>query len=93
MVVYHPSDDSIVYVPDLGCDCVRVINISEDGILYLKKQVKIEHAGAGPRHMEIHPSGEFTYVLNELGNHLSVFQSNSDNLLQSEIQNVPTLPE
>ena len=80
MVVFHPSNDSSVYVPDLGCDCVRLINISDDGLVKKDKQVKIEHAGAGPRHMEIHPSGEYTYVLNELGNHLSVFQSNSDNL-------------
>ena len=62
-----------MYIPDLGCDYVRTAYLNDDNKIVTPAIVKIEHPGAGPRHMEIHPSGKFTYVLNELGEHLSVF--------------------
>lgn len=48
---------------DLGTDELWIY----DQLFNLKQKVKME-AGAGPRHLSVHPNGKWIYVVNELNN-------------------------
>jgi 6-phosphogluconolactonase len=50
-------------------------------------------AGAGPRHLAVHPSGKFVYVINELGNTISVFGYDAQAGKLSPLQELGTLPQ
>ncbi|GAA0604678.1 lactonase family protein [Kribbella sandramycini] len=57
---------------DLGTDSVYTYTLT-NGKLALKSQVKLK-TGAGPRHLAVHPSGNFVYVANELDSTISVLR-------------------
>lgn len=48
--------------------------------------------GAGPRHQSMHPSGRFTYVINETDSTLTAFACDSASGALKEIETHPTLP-
>jgi 6-phosphogluconolactonase len=48
--------------------------------------------GAGPRHIAWHPSGNFAYVINEMGNTIAAYRYDAKAGRLEEIQTVPTLP-
>ncbi|MEO5740216.1 MAG: lactonase family protein [Vicinamibacterales bacterium] len=49
-------------------------------------------AGAGPRHMDFHPSGRFAYVINELDLTMTAYAYDAKTGLLRELQILPTLP-
>lgn len=49
-------------------------------------------AGAGPRHMDFHPSGRFAYVINELDMTMTAYTYDAKTGLLRELQVLPTLP-
>ena len=48
---------------------------------------------AGPRHIVIHPSGKFAYVINEQGSTVDSFEYDKTKGLLSNPQSIPTVPE
>lgn len=48
--------------------------------------------GAGPRHLSMHPSGRFTYVINESDSTLTAFSCDPATGALKEIETHPTLP-
>ncbi len=50
-------------------------------------------AGSGPRHLAFHPNGQFTYVINEMGNTLSSYAWDSGKGALREVSTMSTLPE
>lgn len=48
--------------------------------------------GAGPRHFAFHTSGKFAYVINEMGNTVTVFAYDATHGKMTEIQMISTLP-
>ncbi len=48
--------------------------------------------GAGPRHLDFHPNGRVVYVINEIGNTVTVFAYDQKSGALSELQTIPTLP-
>lgn len=50
-------------------------------------------AGAGPRHVAVHPSGKFVYVVNELDSSVAVFGFDADQGRLSPLQQISTLPQ
>lgn len=88
-------DNKHVYVADLGTDKVMSYKIEsfEKGLIPTQQKfVKIQN-GAGPRHMDFHPNGNFFYVLNELDRTVNTFDYNSTNGALTQKQSVSTLPE
>lgn len=79
---------------DLGIDKVMIYRFSPTtGKLEPGKQPWVQlKAGAGPRHLTIHPNGKWTYVINELDSTLTTLQFNELNGRLSEIETVSTLP-
>ncbi len=49
--------------------------------------------GAGPRHFAFHPSGKFSYVVNELDSSVTAFSFQPNNASLSVLQNLSTLPK
>ena len=49
-------------------------------------------AGAGPRHLTLHPNGKYAYVINELDSTLTVLRYNELRGTLSQIETVSTLP-
>ncbi|TDD49509.1 lactonase family protein [Kribbella antibiotica] len=58
---------------DLGTNSVYTYTLSSAGKLTLKYQVTLP-TGAGPRHLAVHPSGNFLYVANELNSTIGVLK-------------------
>ena len=79
---------------DLGLDQVLVYGLDlEQGALRPNDPpFATVHPGAGPRHLDFHPNGRVVYVINEIGNTVTVFAYDQDRGALSEMQTIPTLP-
>jgi 6-phosphogluconolactonase len=79
---------------DLGIDKVMVYRFDRlKGRLTPGKQSFAQlQAGAGPRHLALHPSGKYLYVINELDSTLATFKYNEQNGTLTQVDTVSTLP-
>lgn len=79
---------------DLGIDKVMIYRFDRTtGKLTPGKQPSAElKAGAGPRHLALHPNGKYLYVINELDSTMTVFKYNAANGTLEEVETVSTLP-
>ena len=79
---------------DLGVDKVMIYRFDRaTGKLSPAKEPFAElTAGAGPRHLTLHPSGRYLYVINELDSTMSAFKYNELNGTLTLIETVSTLP-
>ncbi len=86
-------DNRFLYVPDLGADRVMIYRFrKETGKLTpADMPYAITEAGTGPRHLDIHPSDKFAYLMEELSGAISVFFINKDGSL-ALLQNISGLP-
>jgi 6-phosphogluconolactonase len=87
-----------VLVADLGLDEVLKYRFDESKGLLLPHEPAFAplDPGAGPRHIAIHPSGRFVYVLNELKSTVTVFSVAAQNKNQPYLvrrQQVSALPK
>jgi 6-phosphogluconolactonase len=83
------------YVADLGLDKVMIYNVhAEPGKLLPNDPPFAEvEGGSGPRHLAFHPSGRFVYLINEMGNTITVFAHDSESGGLELLETQPTLPE
>ena len=83
-----------VLVADLGIDKVMIYQLDRaTGKLSQAQQPFAElTAGAGPRHLTLHPSGKYLYVINELDSTMTAFKYNAPNGTLTLIETVSTLP-
>ncbi|MBU52247.1 MAG: hypothetical protein CL920_26430 [Deltaproteobacteria bacterium] len=87
----HPSN-KFVYVPCLGSDYIlRFAFDAATGTLTQKGKHSVIK-GAGPRHMDFHPTQPWAYVVNELDSSVVVFDVNTNNGALTQKQTVRTLP-
>src|SRR6266849_10833869 len=92
------SDNRFAFVADLGLDEVLMYRLDESQGLLLPHEPAFAtlDPGAGPRHIAIHPSGRFVYVLNELKSTVTVFSVAAQKKNQPYLvrrQQVPALPK
>ena len=80
---------------DLGIDKVMIYRFDQTtGKLEPGKQPWASlQAGAGPRHLTLHPSGKYAYVINELDSTVTVFRYHGANGTLSPLETVSTLPD
>lgn len=81
-----------LYVPDLGTDEIVVYELETQNDEFRRVTSIGVQSGAGPRHLDFHPNGEYVYVLNELDSTLSAFERNPDTGDLREIGIQPTVP-
>ena len=88
-------DNQFALAADLGLDQVLVYRLEPATAKLSANQppsVK-SPAGAGPRHLTFHPSGDRVYVINELANSVTLFDYNAKSGTLVERQTIPTLPK
>ena len=86
------ATDRDMLVPDLGNDRLYWYRIDATGAFAGEPGVTQLVAGAGPRHVERHPTLPILYVINELGNTIDVLERDPDNPMRV-LQTVSTLPD
>jgi 6-phosphogluconolactonase (cycloisomerase 2 family) len=72
-VVLSGANQSSLEVMDLGLDTVSHYSTTDDHLVRTppRQVISMPRAGSGPRHMAIHPSAPWAFVLNELDSTLS----------------------
>jgi 6-phosphogluconolactonase len=88
-------DNRFAIVDDLGLDETLVYKFdSAKGSLTPNDPpfAKAE-AGAGPRHFALHPNGKFGYVINEMGDTVSVFSFDAAAGVLRPLQTISTIPK
>lgn len=90
--VLNPNNKTL-YVPDLGLDEVMLYNLdNKTGKLKeFDPPFVATEAGAGPRHIDIHPNGKYAYLMEELTGSVSVYKIEKDGYL-TLLQNISGLP-
>jgi 6-phosphogluconolactonase len=88
------NSERYAFAVDLGIDKVMIYRFNpRTGKLEPGKQPWVQlKAGAGPRHLTIHPNGRWFYVINELDSTMTVLQFNRRTGTMSEVETVSTLP-
>ncbi len=89
------GSNQYAFSPDLGLDKILIYKIDLDsGKLIPNEQPWVRvHPGAGPRHLDFHPNGNFAYVINELDSTFTAFLYDEETGSLTEIQTLSTLPE
>ena len=83
------------FSPDLGVDKVLIYQLDPDnGKLTPNTQPWARvHPGAGPRHFDFHPNGQYAYVINELDSTFTAFRYDASAGTLTEFQTLSTLPD
>jgi 6-phosphogluconolactonase len=88
-------DNKFVYVMDLGTDKIYVYEFNAtEGTLRPAATPEISVVpGSGPRHLTLHPSGDFAYLAEELTSTVGVFSVDKANgtltVLQDSVRSLP----
>ncbi|MCJ8011923.1 lactonase family protein [Paenibacillus sp. KQZ6P-2] len=89
--VFHDPEGKYVLVCDLGLDQIVFYRL-EDGKLVSHHAAKTA-PGAGPRHFDFHPSGQWAYGINELDDTVNVYAFDSQAGDLKILQTLSALPE
>jgi len=86
-------DNKYLCVVDLGLDQVKAYRFAQwkQGLAEVPEMTVKTAPGAGPRHLTFHPSGEWMFLLNELGNTVSSYAYTGGAF--KHICTLPTLPD
>ncbi len=83
-----------VVVPDKGLDRIFVFRLdtARGKLLAADPPSVAARAGAGPRHVDFHPSLPYAYVINELDSTIATYSYDEEWGALTPLQVVPTLP-
>lgn len=92
-IVTDPSN-AFVFVPTLGSDHIAqfALDVQNGSLAANAVPVVAAPAGAGPRHMDFHPSRRFAYVINELDDTLSLYTFDESTGRLTFVEAKSTLP-
>lgn len=80
-----------ILVCDLGIDQVVIYRL-EEGKLSKHRELQLP-PGSGPRHLAVHPTGQWIYLANELNSTVTVFQNDEQDADLRILQHISSLPE
>jgi len=88
------ADDHLLLSCDLGADAVYLYQSNDaKGTIAPRRPASVHvEPGSGPRHLAIHPSAHYVYVINELTNTVGVFAWNPAAATLVQRQSISTLP-
>ena len=93
---HNPFDPGgrFLVVPDLGLDRLFVfqLNTATGALVPADPPFVATRAGAGPRHVDFHPTRPYAYVINELDSTVAAYRYNEDRGGLSPLQVSSTLP-
>ena len=87
--------NTFAYVADLGMDKLMIYKVdTKTGTLEPNSIPSIDiEPGSGPRHFTFHPTKPYAYLINEMGNTITVFAFDASTGDLTTLQTVPSLPE
>jgi len=85
-------DNKFAFCADLGLDKMLIYKIDGGKLTPNDPSFGKTAPGSGPRHFAFHPSGKVAYVINEMGNTVTVFAYDKEKGSLTEIQSIGTLP-
>ena len=93
--VNFAPDNRFVVTADLGTDEIYIFRTDpETGTIEPNDPPTAKvHPGGGPRHFTFHPSGKYSYAINELDSTVTVFSYDTTGGSMEAIQTISTLPE
>ncbi|MBC8172075.1 MAG: lactonase family protein [Anaerolineae bacterium] len=93
-IVFDPGQ-RYAFVADLGIDQILIFRFdAASGQLSPHDSPSIAtEPGAGPRHLEFHPTGCYLYVTNELNSTIGVYDYDSDQGTLKHQQTISTIPD
>jgi 6-phosphogluconolactonase len=88
------ADDHLLLSCDLGADAVYIYRCDDaKGKITPHRPASVHvEPGSGPRHLAIHPSARYAYVINELTNSIGVFAFDPAKGTLVQRQSISTLP-
>jgi len=88
-------DNRFALACDLGLDQVLVYRLDAPKAALAANDPPFTAVkpGAGPRHLAFHPSGRFTFLINEMGSTITVFAYDAQGGVLKELQTISTLPD
>ena len=90
-VVWHPSGE-LAYVPALGADQVAILRVEEEtGAIEWAGNAALGE-GSGPRHMALHPSQPWAFVLGEHSSTITSFKLEEKGAVWAPRREVSNLP-
>ncbi|HEY5624071.1 MAG TPA: lactonase family protein [Gammaproteobacteria bacterium] len=91
---FHP-DGRFLFVPDKGLDRIFALrlDVADGALAWAESPWTTAAPGAGPRHVDYHPTLPITYVNNELDSTVAVYGYDSQSGALDERQLLSTLPE
>ena len=81
-----------LYVPDLGIDEVIIYEIDDANSSLVHTGSVATHPGAGPRHLDFHPTKPFAYLITELDSTIVTYKWDESTGTLGEIGAISTLP-
>ena len=93
-IAFDPAN-RFAFIADLGLDKVMVYRLdAARGVLAVNDPPSAPtRPAAGPRHLAVHPSGKFAWVINELDSTITGFSLDAATGALRETQVISTLPE
>ncbi len=89
-----PSLDSrFLYAADLGTDEIVVYALDDSGKVTETEKRKVKNLGGGPRHLVMHPNGDFAYTNLEMTSQITAFARDRQTGRLTERDSISTLPE
>jgi len=88
------AEDHLLLSCDLGADAVYMYQCDDaEGKIAPRRPASVHvEPGSGPRHLAIHPSARYAYVINELTNSIGVFAFDPAKGTLVQRQSISTLP-
>jgi 6-phosphogluconolactonase len=83
---------TFLYVPDLGIDEVVIYEIDDANSSLVHTGSVATQPGAGPRHLDFHPTKPFAYLITELDSTIVAYRWDESTGTLGEIGTIPTLP-
>ncbi|KJZ61413.1 lactonase family protein [Pseudomonas fluorescens] len=91
---FNPFDHtgSFVLVPDKGLDRIFSFHFDNGKLVPADQPFVTTREGAGPRHLALHPTASFAYVVNELDSTVTTYRFNPQDGSLKPLQVVTSLP-
>jgi 6-phosphogluconolactonase len=91
---FNPFDHTgnFVLVPDKGLDRIFSFRFDNGTLIPAAQPFVTTREGAGPRHLALHPTAPFAYVINELDSTVTTYRFNPQDGSLKPLQVVTSLP-
>jgi carboxy-cis,cis-muconate cyclase len=89
----YSGNSSVLYSADATGDALWVHRVPQSGIAEQVGKLQLPASGLRPRHLALHPNGEYAYVILEIQNELAVYKVQASGSTLQSIDGQSLIPE